>query len=98
MTNPEKDDTGKQANNFAKYTGMAFQMLATIGLFTFIGYKIDENQVQNKSLYAALLGFLGVIVSLVIFAKSKVVFTTRSIDSGFVPKSPTFNLYNGFFK
>ena len=70
MTNPEKDDTGKQANNFAKYTGMAFQMLATIGLFTFIGYKIDENQVPNKSIYTAILGFLGVIVSLYMVIRS----------------------------
>ena len=70
MTNPEKHDNGKQVNNFAKYTGMAFQMMATIGLFTFIGYKIDENQVQNKSLYAAMLGFLGVIVSLYVVVRS----------------------------
>ncbi|SFG64095.1 AtpZ/AtpI family protein [Pedobacter insulae] len=64
MTDQEKDDVGKQANNFAKYTGMAFQMLATIGLFTFIGYKIDERQPHNKAIYAALFGFLGVVVSL----------------------------------
>ena len=70
MTNPEKDDTGKQANNFAKYTGIAFQMLATIGLFTFIGYKIDEHQGQDKLTYAALLGFLGVIVSLYMVVRS----------------------------
>jgi hypothetical protein len=70
MTDPGKDDAGKQANNFAKYTGIAFQMLATIGLFTFIGYKIDENQSQNKSTYAALLGFLGVVVSLYMVIRS----------------------------
>jgi len=70
MINPEKDDTGKQANNFAKYTGIAFQMLATIGLFTFIGYKIDENQGHDKSTFAALLGFLGVIASLFMVVRS----------------------------
>ncbi|MEJ5994746.1 AtpZ/AtpI family protein [Pedobacter sp. Du54] len=70
MTNPEKDDAGKQANNFAKYTGMAFQMLATIGLFTFIGYKIDEHQAHDKSTYAAMLGFLGVIFSLYMVVRS----------------------------
>lgn len=70
MTNPEKDETGKQANNFAKYTGMAFQMLATIGLFTFIGYKIDENQGHDKFTYSALLGFLGVIASLYMVVRS----------------------------
>lgn len=70
MTNPKKDEIGKQASNFAKYTGVAFQMLATIGLFTFIGYKIDENQGQGKSTYAALFGFLGVIVSLYMVVRS----------------------------
>lgn len=70
MTNPEKDDPRRQVNNFAKYTGMAFQMLVTIGLFTFIGYKIDENQPQNKSIYTAMLGFLGVIVSLYMVIRS----------------------------
>lgn len=70
MTNPEKDNPGKQANNFAKYTGMAFQMLATIALFTFIGYKIDESQTHNKSIYTAILGFLGVITSLYMVIRS----------------------------
>ncbi len=70
MADSEKDDTGKQANNFAKYTGIAFQMLATISLFTFIGYKIDEDQGQNKFTYAALLGFLGVIASLYMVVRS----------------------------
>ena len=36
------NNKGKETNNFARYSGIAFQMLATIGLFTFIGYKIDE--------------------------------------------------------
>ncbi len=70
MTNPKKEDIGKQANNFAKYTGMAFQMLATIGLFTFIGYKIDEHQGEDKYTYAAMLGFLGVVVSLYMIVRS----------------------------
>ena len=70
MTNPKKDDIEKQANNFAKYTGMAFQMLATIGLFTFIGYKIDEHQGQGNFTYAAMLGFLGVVSSLYMVIRS----------------------------
>ncbi|RZL30752.1 MAG: AtpZ/AtpI family protein [Pedobacter sp.] len=70
MTNPEKDNPGKQANNFAKYTGLAFQMLATIGVFTFIGYKIDESKGGNQFTYAALLGFLGVIASLYMVIRS----------------------------
>ncbi|MBB2146691.1 hypothetical protein GM921_14400 [Pedobacter sp. LMG 31464] len=70
MTNFEDNDEGKQANNFAKYTGIAFQMLATIGLFTFIGYKIDEHSGNTKSIYTAMLGLLGVIISLYMVIRS----------------------------
>ena len=70
MTNFEDNDKGKQASNFAKYTGIAFQMLATIGLFTFIGYKIDENSGNTKSIYTAMLGLLGVIISLFMVIRS----------------------------
>lgn len=70
MTNPEKDNTGKQANTFAKYTGIAFQMLATIGLFSFIGYKIDENRGNTKFIFTAILGLIGVIISLISVVRS----------------------------
>jgi hypothetical protein len=33
---------GKAINAYAKYTGMAFQMIVIIGIFAFAGYKIDE--------------------------------------------------------
>lgn len=65
MTDQKKDDTGKQANNLAKYTGIAFQMLATIGLFTFIGYKIDEHNNGSKQIFTAILGLIGVVISLI---------------------------------
>jgi F0F1-type ATP synthase assembly protein I len=65
MTDQRKDDAGKQANNFAKYAGIAFQMLATIGLFTFIGYKIDEHNGGTKHIFTAILGLVGVVISLV---------------------------------
>jgi hypothetical protein len=70
MINPEKDQQKKEVNNFAKYSGMAFQMLATIGLFTFIGYQIDKNRKSDQPLFTALLGFLGVVVSLYMTIRS----------------------------
>jgi len=57
----EKD---KGAANFIKFTGLGFQMLVIIGLFTFAGYKIDSYRSNDKPLFVALLGVLGVIVSL----------------------------------
>lgn len=54
----------KQANNFAKYTGLAFQMLATIGVLSFLGYKIDESRGSEKLIFTALFGVVGVVFSL----------------------------------
>lgn len=54
----------KKPANFIKYSGMGFQMLATIGLFAFAGYKIDGYRNSHKPIFTALLGVLGVVVSL----------------------------------
>ncbi|RZL45132.1 MAG: AtpZ/AtpI family protein [Pedobacter sp.] len=70
MAISEDDQPKKQATNFAKYTGIAFQMLATIGLFTFIGYKIDEHKESGKLIFTAILGLVGVIISLIAVVRS----------------------------
>lgn len=70
MDDLDQDRAKKEVTNFAKYTGIAFQMLATIGLFVFIGYKIDEYQNSSTLLFTALLGLLGVILSLVQLIRS----------------------------
>ena len=54
----------KRASNFIKYTGLAFQMLATIGIFSFIGYKIDEHYKNDNFIITAILGIVGVGASL----------------------------------
>ena len=53
MSDPQKD---KKATNFVKYTGIGFQMLATIGIFAFVGYKIDNYRNSEKLIFTALLG------------------------------------------
>jgi len=55
---------GKNTTNFIKYTGMGFQMLATIGLFAFAGYKIDGYRHSEKFIFMAIFGLVGVLVSL----------------------------------
>jgi F0F1-type ATP synthase assembly protein I len=60
MNNEDK----KNSNSFLKYSSMAFQMLVTIGLFCFAGYKLDAYQKTEKPIYMALLGLAGVAVSL----------------------------------
>jgi len=60
----------RETTNFVKYTGVAFQMLATIGLFVFLGYKIDGYRNSTTLIFTALLGLLGVILSLVQLIRS----------------------------
>ena len=39
---PVPKNNNKQAFSYARYTGMAFQMMGTILVFTFLGYKTDK--------------------------------------------------------
>lgn len=70
MTEPEENNQIKEASNFAKYTGVAFQMLATIGVMAFIGFKIDERSGSKRQIFTAIFGLIGVIVSLVQVVRS----------------------------
>ncbi len=70
MTEPEGNNQIKEASSFIKYTGVAFQMLAIIGVMTFIGFKIDENRKSKEPLFTAIFGLIGVIVSLVQVVRS----------------------------
>jgi F0F1-type ATP synthase assembly protein I len=56
-------------NNYARYSGMALQMLGTIGLGVFLGYQLD-GYLQNKIPWATVVCSLGFTVgSLVAFIK-----------------------------
>ena len=70
MAKPQNNLNKNKATNFAKYSGIAFQMLATIGVFSFIGYKIDENRANSKMVFTAILGLVGVVVSLISVIRS----------------------------
>jgi F0F1-type ATP synthase assembly protein I len=51
-------------NKYLKYSSMAFQMAATIGLFAFIGYEIDQH-FRIKNSYSTIgFALLGVGISL----------------------------------
>ncbi|MBU0696326.1 MAG: AtpZ/AtpI family protein [Bacteroidetes bacterium] len=53
-------------NNYIKYSGLGFQMVGIIGVFTFAGYKIDESRQSKIPLFTAFLSLLGVIIALYI--------------------------------
>lgn len=51
-------------NKYLKYSSMAFQMAATIGIFAFIGYELDKHFKIQQSYCTIGLALLGVGISL----------------------------------
>ncbi|WP_121246411.1 AtpZ/AtpI family protein [Mucilaginibacter phyllosphaerae] len=60
----------KTVNAYAKYTGLAVQMLVVIGIFAFAGYKIDEVTRHQTKWVTAALSLVGVFVSLYLVIRS----------------------------
>ena len=60
----KSDQNKKNVNNFAKYSSISFQMLATIGLFALAGYKIDEYRNSKAPVFTAVFSLIGVVISL----------------------------------
>ncbi len=59
-----------QPKNFIKYSGMAFQMLATIALSAWAGIKLDEYYQVKNHWYTISLLLLGVVGSIVYVVRS----------------------------
>lgn len=69
----DKNDNNKNdspANNYLRFSGLGFQMIAIIGAFTYAGYKIDENAKHQVQWVTATLALTGVFISLYIVYKS----------------------------
>lgn len=60
----EGNDSKKPANSYLKFSGMGFQMIAIIGLFTWGGYKIDESAQHPVKWVTAIFSLTGVFISL----------------------------------
>lgn len=56
--------------SYVQYSGLGFQMIGIIGLFTFVGTKLDESQGLKTPIYTAILSLLGVIIALYTVIKS----------------------------
>ena len=66
----DKKGNGNSLSKYAYYSGLGFQMIAIIGVFTFIGYKIDQNTDNQKPVLTAIFSLLGVCISLYTVIKS----------------------------
>lgn len=54
----------KRLNSYARFTGVGFQMLVTIGLGVFIGYKLDERYPNEYQLYTIIFSLLFIGIAL----------------------------------
>ncbi|WAC01109.1 AtpZ/AtpI family protein [Lacinutrix neustonica] len=54
----------KQLNNYIKFTTIAFQMIATIGLLSFVGWWLDSKFPNEYSAYTVIFSLLGVILAI----------------------------------
>jgi hypothetical protein len=71
MPKNEPNENGKQPmNSYVKFSTMGFQMIATIGIFTYVGYKIDESAHHATKWVTAVLSLTGVLVSLYLVIRS----------------------------
>jgi hypothetical protein len=66
----DNNQSSSEASSLAKFTGIAFQMIAVIGIFAFIGYKIDTGANHQVKWATAALSLVGVFISLYIVIKS----------------------------
>lgn len=57
-------------SNLAKFTGIAFQMIAIIGVFSFAGYKIDQSAGHQTKWVTAILSLAGVFIAMYIVIRS----------------------------
>lgn len=57
-------------NKYIKYSGIGFQMIATIGAFTWLGYYLDGVNDNEKLLYTAILALIGVAISIYVVIRS----------------------------
>jgi len=60
----DKDSGGQAFGNYAKYTGVAFQMMAIIGGSAFLGYKIDQWYDHKVQWVTAIACVFGVCLSI----------------------------------
>lgn len=64
--NPDQN----RPSGFLKYSGMATQMLGTILVFTYAGYKLDEWQHNKVPAWTLVLSLLSIAGSLYLLIRS----------------------------
>ncbi|PIF06633.1 MAG: hypothetical protein CSA36_00585 [Draconibacterium sp.] len=68
--NPKKNSNKKSFDNFIRYSGLGFEMMAIIGGFTFLGYKIDQWMKNDFKGFTLGLMVFSVIVAIIYGTKN----------------------------
>ncbi|WP_297094173.1 AtpZ/AtpI family protein [uncultured Draconibacterium sp.] len=66
----KKPYTTKKTNSFIRYSSLGFEMMAIIGGFTFLGYKIDQWMNNEFKGFTLALVIFGVIASIIYGVKN----------------------------
>jgi len=54
----DQSDKNKPVNAYMKYSGLAFQLLVSIGVFGWLGYKLDQYLDFEFPIFMLLFGLL----------------------------------------
>ncbi len=68
-TNNKTGKQKKSLNAYARYSGIAIQMLAIIGIGSFAGVKLDELYPNNYNIYTIILSLASVLIAMYIVIK-----------------------------
>jgi hypothetical protein len=61
---PEKDTSVRKISGLVRYSGMAMQMLGTILIFTYAGYRLDAWQQNKIPMWTLILSLVSIAASL----------------------------------
>lgn len=67
--NKENLKREKQLNNYIKFSGIAFQMIAVICVFSYLGVWLDEKHFNNYSAYTIIFSLIGVVLAMYMVIK-----------------------------
>lgn len=67
----------EQLNTYARFSGIAIQMIAIIAVGTYIGVKLDEKYPNTNNLYT--LGFtLGAVIASIVYVIRRIIATSKN--------------------
>ena len=64
QSNNKNQKPREQLNAYAKYSSIAIQMFAIIGIGSFLGVKLDEKFPNDHNLYAIILSLSSVLLAI----------------------------------